>query len=554
MIEKATSAKRSGSGRLIAASVVMLALAGGGYWKWDQDRQRKIREEVSALRDEGLIRLHDREWLRAREVFRKIEALQPGSEDAAKGLREVEEALAREKQEFVARRLWLAGKAFDAKRWEEAEAAVKEISDTYPGEAAAAEMAEKIIVARRQEEISRGLAAGETKLRARDWNGALTAVDAVLALDGSHAAAKALRGEIEAAKAQAEADRAKARGLFEQAKAADQGKYDKQLTNWLKEANALAPDDAEIAALLAKVSTYTRTLKIPGDFATPAEAMAVLQDQDVLVIAAGTWQGPLVIDKKVELRGAGAAETIVECPATVNCAISFGPGAKGAKVSGITFRHQAMDSGAERYSAALVRGGEVTFDGCQFTEAAGHGLMVVEGGKVVATRCALVRNGWDGAAASGEGSSLVVRDSTANANYEHGLDIWNGASAVFQGNLCTGNGRNGILIDTTAMTEVASNELHGNHEFGLVLATTTNGRATGNRIEANQLGGLVVRTKAVSALVAKNLLTGQSAPALVLETGVPVAGYRNGNELSSDAAAVQVVDFNAPEVAAPASP
>ncbi|HEY8991739.1 MAG TPA: right-handed parallel beta-helix repeat-containing protein [Luteolibacter sp.] len=539
---------------MIAVTLVLLALAGGGYWKWDQDRQREIREEVSALRDEGLIRLHDHEWLRAREVFRKIEALQPGSEDAAKGVREVEEALAREKQEFVARRLWLAGKAFDAMRWEEAEAAVKEISDTYPGETAAAEMAEKIIVARRQEEILRGLSISEAKLRARDWNGALAAVDAVLALDGGHAAAKALRGEIEAAKALAEADRAKARGLFAQAKAADQGKYDKQLADWLKDAAALAPDDAEIAALLAKVSTYTRTLKIPGDFATPAEAMAVLQDQDVLVIAAGTWQGPLVIDKKVEIRGAGAAETIVECPATENCAISFGPGAKGTKVSGITFRHQAMDSGAERYSAALVRGGEVTFDGCQFTEAAGHGLMVVEGGKVVATRCALVRNGWDGAAASGEGSSLVVRDSTANANYEHGLDVWNGASAVFEGNRCTGNGRNGILIDTTAMTEVASNELHGNHEFGLVLATTTNGRATGNRIEANQLGGLVVRAKAVSALVAKNLLTGQSAPALVLETGVPVAGYRNGNELPSDAAAIQTVDFNAPESAAPASP
>jgi parallel beta-helix repeat protein len=554
MIEKATSAKRSGSGRLIAASLVLLAVAGGGYWKWDQNRQRKIREEVSALRDEGLIRLHDREWLRAREVFRKIEALQPGSEDAAKGLNEVEEALAREKQEFVARRLWLAGKAFDAKRWEEAEAAVKEISDTYPGEAAAAEMAEKIIVARQQEEISRGLAISEAKLRARDWNGALAAVDAVLALDGGHAAAKALRGEIEAAKAQAEADRAKARGLFEQAKAADQGKYDKQLTNWLKEANALAPDDAEIAALLAKVSTYTRTLKIPGDFATPAEAMAVLQDQDVLVIAAGTWQGPLVIDKKVEIRGAGAAETIVECPATVNCAISFGPGAKGAKVSGITFRHQAMDSGAERYSAALVRGGQVTFDGCEFNEAAGHGLMVIEGGRAAAAECRFQRNGWDGAAASGAGSVLEVRASVSGANYEHGFDVWGGASATLAGNLCVTNGRNGILVDGAATTNLSANETRGNREFGLVLANAAGGSVTGNRIEANQLGGLVVRAKAVSVLVAKNLLTGQSAPALVLETGVPVAGYHNGNELPSDAAAVQVVDFNAPEVAAPASP
>jgi len=547
-------AQRSGPGRAIAVSLVLLALAGGGYWKWDQDRQRKIREEVSVLRDEGLIRLHDREWLRAREVFRKIDELQPGAEDAAKGLREVEEALAREKQEFVARRLLLAGKAFDAKRWEEAEAAVKELSDMYPGETAAVEMAERIHAARRQEEIARGLAMGEAKLRARDWNGALTAVDSVLALDGTHAAAKALRGEIEAAKAQAEADRAKARGLFAQAKTADQGKYDKQLADWLKEAAALAPDDAEIAALLAKVSAYTRTLRIPGDFATPAEATAALQDQDVLVIAAGTWKGPLVIDKNVELRGAGAVETIVECPAAENCAVSFGPGAKGAKVSGITFRHQAMDSGAERYSAALVRGGEVTFDGCQFTEAAGHGLIVVEGGKAIATRCAFVRNGWDGAAASGEGSSLVVRDSTANANYEHGLDAWGGASTVFNSNLCTGNGRNGILIDTTAMAEVVSNELHGNREFGLVLAAAANGRTTGNRIEANQLGGLVVRAKAGRVEVAKNLLAAQTAPALVLEAGVPAAGYRNANELPTDAAAVQVVDFNAPELAAPVSP
>ncbi|MEI6705049.1 MAG: hypothetical protein WCL71_16175, partial [Deltaproteobacteria bacterium] len=60
--------------------------------------------------------------------------------------------------------------------------------------------------------------------------------------------------------------------------ARDQGQFDPLALDWLREAAALAPGNVEIAARLEKMASYTRTLRVPGDFATPAEALASARD------------------------------------------------------------------------------------------------------------------------------------------------------------------------------------------------------------------------------------------------------------------------------------
>ncbi len=170
----------------------------------------------------------------------------------------------------------------------------------------------------------------------------------------------------------------------------------------MREATALAPDNPEIAARLEKMASYTRTLRVPGDFATPAEALAAARDRDRIVLAEQTWKGPLVVNAAIDLQGAGSAKTIVECPATEGSAITIGPDAKGARISGITFRHESFHAlGSDRFSAALVRGGSATFSDCRFSDASGHGLVVIEQGAAIANRCRFSDNGWNGAAAIG---------------------------------------------------------------------------------------------------------------------------------------------------------
>lgn len=528
---------------------VTLAAGGGGYafQKIKQENLRKTRAEVEQLFVEAERSVDAKDWYLAREKYQRIVKLQPDSSSAAYGLSQVEATIEREKQAFLAEWNHEATTAFAAKRWGQAEAAAKTILAKYPEDAGARDMQQRVVDARKAQRIEQSLTEGRGKLQARDWDGAVSSAEAALALEANHVEAKVLRDEAIAAKQKAEADRLKARELFTKAQAADQGQYDKQLAAWAKEAKALAPDDAEITALFDKVSAYVRVVRVPGDFATPSEALADLDDGNVLMLGEGSWQGPLIVDKPVELRGAGVATTVIECPAGQSVAISFGPGAKGAKVSGLTFRHQDTDASTERFSAALVRAGEVAFQDCVFTQAAGHGLMVIEGGKASVTNGKFTGNGWDGASASGEGSSLEVHASEASGNAEHGFDVWNGAAGNFTGNRCVNNGRNGILLDCgTATASATGNHLQGNREFGLVLQSAAQGRVVENAFDANQLGGLVVRLAGAKVEIAQNRFSG--VPAVAVEKGMSVDAIRKDNELPAH---VTIQEFEFPKEAAP---
>lgn len=312
----------------------------------------------------------------------------------------------------------------------------------------------------------------------------------------------------------------------------------------MREAAALAPDNAEIAARLEKMASYTRTLRVPGDFATPAEALASARDRDRILISEQVWKGPLVIDTAVELQGAGSGKTIVECDATKAAAITIGPNAKGARISGISFRHETFHAeGGERFSAALVRGGGAVFVDCHFTGASGHGLAVVEGGEALVSRCRLADNAWNGAAAIGGGSTLEIRDSEARDNFQNGIESWDGASVTLVNNRCEGNSRNGIHADNGAGTAVIEgNRLIANREFGLILGSAANGRATGNIVRSNLLGGMVVRKTAAAITLTSNQVSLNEGPGLILEKGVtgdPLTSNKveknKGRDLTADA-------------------
>jgi parallel beta-helix repeat protein len=331
--------------------------------------------------------------------------------------------------------------------------------------------------------------------------------------------------------AKREADRTKALELFEKAVARDKGKFDQEALDCLREAAALAPDNKEIASRLEKMASYTRTLRVPGDYATPAEALAVAHDRDRIVLAEQTWKGPLFITAAVELQGTGSGKTIIECPAADGSALTLGPKAKGARVTGITFRHESFDAaGAERYAAVVVRGAEATFDDCVFRDASGHGLAAIENAVVSANRCKFTENGWNGASVSGKGSRLEARDCEAIENYEHGIEAWQGASLVLSNSRCEGNSRNGVHVDSgNATTAIEGCQLVANREFGLVLDSAGSGKVAGNTARGNLLGGLVIRKSATAASVTGNTATLNQGPGIVLEKSLSQASYANNS-------------------------
>jgi parallel beta-helix repeat protein len=517
--------------------VIFLTGAAGGGWiylKNEQAIQERRLIRLAFLERQGAAFLENRRWQDAATAFSEVEILSPGSDLAKRGRRSIEAGMSEEYTQFIGYWTGQAIAELESGRLEEATASARQVLDRFPGEKEATDILAAIATARSSQARAVALAAAREALDRKDWELAATRARDLLAISSADADANSILAEAVAAIGKSKADRAKAAELFKMAAARDHGQFDQQALDWLREAKSLAPADAEIAVLLEKLASYTRTLRVPEDFNTPTEALAAAHHGDRIVLGAAVWKGPLSIHAGIEIQGAGFAETRIECPPETGSVITIGPDARGARVSGITFRHESFAVGTERYSVATVRGGTASFVDCRFTEASGHGLAVVEGGQASVSRSRFADNGWNGIAAIGPGSTLEVRDSESLNNYEHGIESWNGAAVILTNNRCEANSRNGIHTDNgLASATIEGNQLVANREFGLVLASGGSGKVSGNTARANLLGGLVIRTAAAKLPVTSNQAVSNLGPGLVLERGLPADAY-SANSVSQN--------------------
>jgi tetratricopeptide (TPR) repeat protein len=542
-VEESAEPRKKSLVWLVLLLVFLVGAAGGGmlYLKNEQEKNRRLLARIEFLEREGSLYVENRRWQEAAESYEEIERLEPGSPIAIKGRRSIEAGMNEEQNQFIGYWTGQAIAELDAGRLEEAEAAARHVIEKFPAETEAPAILARVAKAREGLARSKALVAARRLLDERQWETAITAARRILAADPKDGEATAILTDATAAFEKQKADQARAVELYQQAAARDCGEFDQQALDWLREALALTPDKPEIKALYEKMASYTRTLRVPGDFATPAEALANARILDRIVLAGQTWKEPLVVNVAVDLQGAGPDATIIECSPADGCAITIGPDAKGTRISGITFRHASfLADGSERFAAALVRGGGATFVDCRFSDASGHGLAVIEQGEAVASRCRFADNGWNGAAAIGAGSRLEVRDSESIGNFEHGIETWNGASATLVNNRCEGNTRNGIHADNRkAAAVIEGNQLIANREFGLVMDSAGSGKITGNIARGNLLGGFVFRKDSAPIAATGNQAIDNRGPGIVLEKGLPAEKYRDNT--SSGNASAQVV-------------
>jgi len=507
----------------------LAAAAGGGflYLKNEEEKKLRINERIADLEHQGALLLENRRWQEAALSFDEIESLAPGSEIAKAGRSSIEAGLNEEHTQFIGYWTGQAIAELEAGRLDEAQSAIRKVIEKFPLNRESTDILRKISAARVGQAREAAIAAARNQLNNHQWQAAIASAKKILTTSPNDPDATMILTDSTAALDKFNADQSKAKELHEKAIARDHGQFDQQALDWLREAASLAPDDKNIAARLEKMASYTRTLRVPDDFATPAEALAAAHDNDRIVLTEQTWKGPLVINASIELQGAGSAKTIIETAADTGCAITITPNAKSVRVSGITFRHESFAAvGTDRFSAALVSGGRATFVDCRFSDASGHGLAVIESGQAIAKRCRFSDNGWNGAAAIGKNCVLEIRDSESLNNFEHGIETWNGASATLVNNRCEGNSRNGIHADNTGTSAIIEgNQLIANREFGLVLDSANTGKISGNTARSNLLGGMVIRAAAAGVAVTGNQSTLNHGPGLVLEKGLPISSF-----------------------------
>ncbi|MFC7335894.1 right-handed parallel beta-helix repeat-containing protein [Haloferula chungangensis] len=543
--------EKKGRGRRMAGYALIILLLGGlgvgwVYTRMEAERKQRNLERVMLLEEVGAQMVEARRWDEATQAYSEIADLDPGSQLAENGIRSIEVGMAEEQRQFVGYWTGESLAALEAGRIDEAEAAAKKVLKKYPEEMEAAELLSKIeaekLVKIRQE--------WEGKIRASIESGTWSEAESALESFSSELPEDPLIQElgdlIAEKKEQERKDHARARELAEAARLRDQGKYDPLALEWMREAVALAPHDAEMKALYEKLASYSRTLRIPEDFKSLADALGEARDRDRIVLAEGSFEAGVVVNSAVQLEGVGEGKTILKMAAQEGPVLTFGPGSKGATVTGVVLQHEGFDAGTSRYPVALVRGSEMEFSDCEFLEASGHGMAVVDGGHAIAQRCVFRTNGWDGAAASGAGSRMTIHECESTGNFGHGYEIWDGASAVLSDSKGSRNSRNGVLADSAAEgIEIRGGEFFGNREYGIVLNAGASGKVANNSCYANMMGGVVVRFAAISMVVEGNRIEKNSGPGLILEQGLRAEIYDgNSSRLNSGEELMSGVRFD----------
>jgi len=517
----------------VACVLVFSSLVAGavGFWlhiREEGEQAIKLEAHIESLDATGGAHVESRRWDDAAVVFHEILRLAPERPTGRLGLARIEAGIAEERSQFIGYWTGEARAALDSGRWDDAESAARTVLERYPGQADAMAVLDDIAGAKLAEARREAVAGAAALLDRGELEPALAAAAALEAGHPGDVEISELATRARTAVARQQADHARARELYQKARARDTGEFDAEALEWLREAALLAPQDGAIAVHLEKMASYTRTVRVPEDVADLEEAIANARERDRILLGPGTWQGAFVINLPIELQGAGPEETILECPAVAGCAITLGPDAKGCRITGIAFRHTGFDPGPDRYSAALVRGGSVVFTDCHFIEASGHGLAAIEGAEVEIQRSRFRGNGWNGIAATGDGTLVNATDSHAGGNFGHGVEAWSGARIALTRCRLEGNTGNGVHIDTTAAgVRIDSCEIVTNREFGIVLTATANGRVSNNRIHQNQLGGIAIRRGAGKAALLENEVFSNTGPGLLLDKTLSTAAYRN---------------------------
>lgn len=188
-------------------------------------------------------------------------------------------------------------------------------------------------------------------------------------------------------------------------------------------------------AALAGIATFAASsvdaavLAVPGDHATLTEACEAAVAGDEIVLAPGTYSAasgesfPLVLDRSLAIRGAGASRTVLDGG---GIAAHFTVRDAAVTLEGLTVTRgrAARPGGSVRVEDGTVDLVRVRFTG---NEAVGGGdAVAVLAGRVRLVNCLLDRNGRAGSTLLSESGSLTAERCTIAANAGPAVDARGG--------------------------------------------------------------------------------------------------------------------------------
>jgi F-box protein 11 len=208
-----------------------------------------------------------------------------------------------------------------------------------------------------------------------------------------------------------------------------------------------------------------------------------------ILVRAGVYQGPVVIDKPLEILGEGeAGAVVIQCKAA--SAVQFHTGM--GRLSNLSIRQLASD---KVRSAVTISQGRVEIDGCDITSRSGTCITISAGAAPAIRRCSIHSSPKSGIFVTTD-AEPTIEDCDIYGNSFSGVSIKNGGNPVLRRNRIHDNAQNGVFGDERAFGLVEDNDLYDNKGAGLSLRGKAELDVRRNRIYQNERGGVNVVNEA----------------------------------------------------------
>ncbi len=422
--------------------------------------------------------------------------------------------------------------AITENQWKKAKGRTAELRELDSEYAAIAELETLIEEGQKKQKINYYTSQIEEAILAKNWQAAESALAELVKLTPDTALSQTVSTRIAAGRKKQKADMLKSQQLTQQALAIDTGAFSAAALTALQEAMALNPQNTEAAALLKKMSAYTRTLRVPTDFPTIAEALAEARPRDEVVVGEGVFAGAVDIAAGVRLRGAGFDKTIITCIGTQSSVATVTAGEGVTSISGLTLQHRGFDYARERYPVLTVLGGRTTLTSVKILKSAGHGVVVRGGGSLEAINCRFSDSGWSGISVEGDASRVTVENSRLSSNLHNGIQILKGASATVSDCQVDQNTRSGAAVHSQSPSVFKTSRFMKNRDAGVTVAATGAAEIQNCQANSNGVAGLVVHSGSQVGLTGSQT-SGNGSAGIILERGARLL-KDSGNQANSN--------------------
>jgi F-box protein 11 len=293
-----------------------------------------------------------------------------------------------------------------------------------------------------------------------------------------------------------------------------------------------------------------------GDFTTVTDAVAAAQPGDRIVVRPGLYEGPVVLDKPVELVGQGLTSDII-LAAAEGSVLTFA--APHGSVRGLTLQATGEVREPDDPPVVDIRGGRLFLVGCDISGTAtgvavhgdatprvrrcrihdisGAGVYVYDDGAGVFEDNEITGSTWANVAVESGGNPTVLRN-RITGSARSGVAVWDDGAGVFEDNEITGNTRANVAVKNRGNPTVRRNRISGSRQSGVYVYDDGAGVFEDNKIADNALANVIVRSGGNPAFRG-NRITGSAQHGVsVYDDGV---GVFEDNEIADNALANVIV-------------